>query len=128
MLSEAHDIEHLSSGVYHSTVGLVFFGTPFRGTNEVAHHMLLSLAEQALSSDQVYDRALRASQREDESLIGILDRYLVMSDGAKRPRIACVIEQKPTNLAVMFGEVCSCDRCIVLILTLDSKDRRKSSG
>jgi hypothetical protein len=85
--------------LYQATVGLVFFGTPFRGTNKTTITKIVELAEQEFGQDQVLGQVFRASEADDEALTSLVEQYLRTARQTVRPKVACFFEQKPTNVA-----------------------------
>lgn len=85
-------------------MGLIFFGTPFRGTDELTIGKMLQLAEQEFGKDQVLETALRTSVEADETLVGLVDQYLQVARQSERPRVACFYEQRPTNVASIVNK------------------------
>jgi hypothetical protein len=101
---------HLEKGkypnIYDSTVGLIFFGTPFRGTATLTIAKIVELAEQEFGK-QVLEKALKSSEEDDEALTGLVDGYLRTTIGGIKPIVACFWERKQTNVAkIVNRELC----------------------
>jgi hypothetical protein len=97
-LVDAHLEKRKYPNIYDSTVGLIFFGTPFRGTATLTIG-IVELAEQKFGKHQVLGKALRTSEEDDEALTGLVDGYLRTTIGGIKPIIACFWERSPTNVA-----------------------------
>lgn len=109
-LVHAHLDKQMYRNIYDSTVGLIFFGTPFRGTNTLTIAKIVELAEQEFGKDQVLGKALRTSEENDEALAGLVDDYLLTTIGGIKPTVACFFELIETNVAKIVNKavrVCS---------------------
>ena len=102
-LLDAHDEKNRWPGIYESTIGLIFFWTPFRGSGELTQQTILRPAEREFGEGDVLEKELRTSQEEDESLVGLADRYLRVARQSPRPRVACFYEQKPPHVAIVIS-------------------------
>lgn len=79
--------------VYASTVGLVFFGTPFRGDDVRAHTELLCYAKAALGHEKVLEEVPDAFKASGELLGGLVERFLtLLGNNPSRPMILCIFE------------------------------------
>ncbi|KAF2704134.1 hypothetical protein K504DRAFT_518662 [Pleomassaria siparia CBS 279.74] len=90
--------------IYDSTIGLIFFGTPFRGTDTLTIAKIVELAEQEFGGDQVLGKALRTSEVNDEALTGLVDDYLRTTGGGVKPTVACFFERMATNVAKLVNK------------------------
>jgi hypothetical protein len=90
--------------IYDSTVGLIFFGTPFRGAATLTIAKIVELAEQTFGKHQVLGKALRTSEEDDEALTSLLDGYLRTTKGGIKPIVACFWEERPTNVAKIVNK------------------------
>jgi hypothetical protein len=103
-LVDAHLEKRKYPNIYDSTVGLIFFGTPFRGTATLTIAKIVELAEQRFGKHQVLGKALRTSEEDDEALTGLVDGYLRTTVGGIKPTIACFWERSPTNVAKIVNK------------------------
>lgn len=89
-------------GIYNTTIGLVFFGTPFREIHQdlSSHGKHLELVEQF--HKRVYKQNYEVFRVGDDSLLNVVDRFLqTTADDGCRPRIVCFFERMRTNLDVL---------------------------
>ncbi|KAI9748769.1 MAG: hypothetical protein M4579_007127 [Chaenotheca gracillima] len=91
-------------GVYDSAVGLIFFGTPFRGTNNVlSQGQILQAAEKLFNDRPVHDENLQILRAGDETLCDLVDSYLRVARQTARPRVACFYEQRVTDVGRLLA-------------------------
>ena len=93
---------HLYSEIYKSVIGLVFFGTPFRGNGTFLQQHLIQLAHE-LDKD-AYERQLDTSQTENPYLESLFSTFQQLLSDSIKPRIACFYEQKKTNISVVVDK------------------------
>ncbi|ORY13427.1 hypothetical protein BCR34DRAFT_599956 [Clohesyomyces aquaticus] len=107
--------------IYRSTIGLVFFGTPFRGTHrdfgggEDSLSWLLKEAERANAS--MYSPNYDIFRPGDYSLLNVVDTFNKHTSGDQRPRIMCFTELQPTDIGrwVRVKGQPAQTRCILLV-------------
>ncbi|KAH7562505.1 hypothetical protein BM1_02025 [Bipolaris maydis] len=80
------------------TIGMIFFGTPFRGTSEETIEMILDLLCESHGEDRVLSSELRASVEGHEPLNRLVNDYLEQARKLPMPRIYCIYEQQHTNI------------------------------
>lgn len=92
-------------GIYDSTVGLVFFGTPFRGTHDLlSQGEILRRASQHFAAENpVYGENLGILRAGGEPLIDLVDTYLRVVRKGPMPRVACFYEQKASEVGRILG-------------------------
>lgn len=93
-------------GIYDSTVGLVFFGTPFRGTHgSLSQGEVLQRAWQHFAAENpVYEENLGILRAGGEPLVDLVDTYLrVARKNSITPRVACFYEQKASEVGHILG-------------------------
>jgi hypothetical protein len=87
-------------GLFENTIGLIFLGTPLRGTHERLHMEFLHEVEQAVSP--VMHENHRASNPENDWLRDLVDDFVNTIQQGVRFRIACFYEQQPTDLGLLL--------------------------
>jgi hypothetical protein len=96
---------NLWPGVYDATIGLVFFGTPFRGTdNSLSQGEILQIAEERFEKEYVHGDNLKVLRAGDESLLDLVDLYGRISRQSVPPEIVCFYEQRHTNVGAILGK------------------------
>ena len=105
MLVDAHIESRRWPGVYNSTVGLVFLGTPFRGTHDsLSQGEILTSAYEHFTESPVYGENLSILRAGGESLTDLVDNYLRIARQSKMPKIACFYEQKASPVGKILGK------------------------
>lgn len=84
------------------TVGLIFFGTPFRGNGTLPQEALIHLAEEV--HGEIFERQLDTSSHDSAYLHGLTDQFHAYLAKGVKPRVACFYEQQPTNLTVVVDK------------------------
>ncbi|GIZ48244.1 hypothetical protein CKM354_001131200 [Cercospora kikuchii] len=88
--------------IYAATVGVVFLGTPFRGTTHLLHLAILPLIQ---STDEfVFPDDIKASKADNDWLHDMFSDFCKsiresVEDDGKAPSIACYFEREPTDLS-----------------------------
>ena len=90
-------------GIFTSTTGLVFLGTPFRGAPGMSSVEMLAAARQEYQEDEIQPDILKILQPGNEFLQDIVDRFGKMRKQANKAQIACFYELKPSNVGKMVG-------------------------
>lgn len=91
--------------MYDSAIGLVFFGTPFRGTHDsLSQGEILRLAYERFAENPVYGENMNVLQAGGESLIDLVDTYLRIARHGTEPKVACFYEQKATRVGAILGK------------------------
>ena len=103
-MNNAHLFRSTWPYLYDATVGLLFFGTPFRGTGTLTITKIVELAEQEFGQDQVLEKALRTSEQDDEALTSLVEQYQHIARETVGPKVACFYEQRPTNVAKIVNK------------------------
>jgi hypothetical protein len=116
-LVDAHLEQQTYPYMYDSTIGLIFFGTPFRGTDKTTIATIVELATQKFGEDQVLKTALRTSEGDDEALTSLVERYHRTARGSIKPKVACFFEQRPTNVARIVNKEVREFLSIITLLT-----------
>ncbi|RYP19456.1 hypothetical protein DL767_009644 [Monosporascus sp. MG133] len=94
VLVDAHMERKRWPGIYDSTVGLVFLGTPFRGTHDsLSQGEILMRAQELFTETPVYGENLGILRTGTESLTDLVDTYFRIARQSAMPRVACFYEQ-----------------------------------
>ncbi|RYO95235.1 hypothetical protein DL764_007720 [Monosporascus ibericus] len=94
VLVDAHMERKRWPGIYDSTVGLVFLGTPFRGTHDsLSQGEILIRAQELFTETPVYGENLGILRTGTESLTDLVDTYFRIARQSAMPRVACFYEQ-----------------------------------
>lgn len=104
LLTEAHHEPTRWPGIYDSASGLVFLGTPFRGTDDsLSQGDILRYAQAHFTESPVYVRNLEVFRAEGEQIGDLLETYLRIARHQKMPRMACFYEQLPSKVGGILG-------------------------
>jgi hypothetical protein len=105
MLVDACIEKNRWSGIHESTVGLVFLGTPFRGTHDaLSQGQILQVAEEYFTDRPVHGENLKILRAGDESLSDLVDDYLRCARESAMPIVACFFEQRASNVGALVGK------------------------
>jgi hypothetical protein len=92
-------------GLFKSVIGLLFLGTPFKGTHNMLHTEILDHAETRFGSSNVMHENHRASKADNDWLRDLVNDFcLQMRQEAAMPKIACFYEEKPTDLGLFLKD------------------------
>ncbi|KAH3977201.1 hypothetical protein HBI56_048280 [Parastagonospora nodorum] len=91
-------------GVFDSSVGIVFLGTPHRGTKSFTRNSALFAAIAASSdlSQKFETTVLNSLASEDGGLLDVTDDFVNLCAGPG-PNITCFYEQRPSKLGKIVG-------------------------
>ncbi|KAI1559240.1 NB-ARC domain containing protein [Pyrenophora tritici-repentis] len=104
-LLEAEQYQKDWPGVFSSTTGLIFFGTPFRGAEGMNQMEMLEAARREYHEDQVLPTALEVLQPGNVYLREVVDSYLKKTRGqTNKIQIACFFELKSSNVGRIVGK------------------------
>ncbi|KAK4160059.1 ankyrin repeat domain-containing protein 17 [Cladorrhinum sp. PSN259] len=99
-LVDAHMERKRWPDIYDSTVGLVFLGTPFRGTHDsLPQGEVLKRAQELFTDSPVYEENLEILRAGGESLVDVVDMYSRIARQSAVPRVACFYEQKESDVS-----------------------------
>ncbi|KAG9201349.1 hypothetical protein G6514_005721 [Epicoccum nigrum] len=91
--------------VFSSTTGLVFFGTPFRGTKAMNQMEMLEAARREYNSDEIQPVALEVLQPGNAYLQDLVDSFLKkLRDQTNKTRVVCFYELKSSNVGKIVGK------------------------
>jgi hypothetical protein len=103
-LLEAEQYPSEWPGVFTSTTGLVFFGTPFRGAGGMNQMEMLEAARREYDNDQVQPTALEVLQPGNAYLQEVVDGFLKKMRGQTgKTQIACFYELKASDVGRIVG-------------------------
>ncbi|PSN58929.1 TPR-like protein [Corynespora cassiicola Philippines] len=103
-LLEAEQYPSEWPGVFPSTTGLVFFGTPFRGAGGMNQMEMLEAARREYDDDQVQPTALEVLQPGNAYLQEVVDGFLKKMRGqTTKTQIACFYELKASDVGKIVG-------------------------
>lgn len=92
--------------VFVSTVGIVFFGTPFRGSKALHPTSMIAIALTQHKFYEVQPDMLHGLEPDTEWLKGLVDDYWrVWRSQLKRTKILCLYEQRASSLSSIVGDV-----------------------
>jgi hypothetical protein len=91
-------------GIYTSTTGLMFFGTPFRGAEGMSQSEILDAARREYEDDQIQGEVLEEVLRSgNESLQETVDKYCKTRSPLSMVRVACFLETKASIVGGVVG-------------------------
>jgi hypothetical protein len=103
-LLEAEQYPSEWPGVFPSTTGLVFFGTPFRGAGGMNQMEMLEAARREYDNDQVQPTALEVLQPGNAYLQEVVDGFLKKMRGqTNKMQIACFYELRASDVGKIVG-------------------------
>ena len=102
LLDARHD-ESEWPGVFASTTGLVFFGTPFRGAEGMSQVEMLAAAQREYEQDEIQADTLAILQPGNEFLQEVVDQFGKTRMLANKARVACFYELKSSNVGRIVG-------------------------
>ncbi len=100
---EARNHEDEWPGIFASTAGLVFFGTPFRGADGLSQIELLKAAWREYQPEHVQREVLRVLEPGDEFLQDLVDQFGRIRSELNKAEVACFYELKPSDVGAVVG-------------------------
>ncbi|KAF2734984.1 hypothetical protein EJ04DRAFT_512132 [Polyplosphaeria fusca] len=91
-------------GIFDSTAGLLFFGTPFRGAEGMTPTMMLEAARQEYEEDEVQPQVLQILQPGNEFLQELVDQFGKTRTHVDKAVVACFYELKASNVGKIVGK------------------------
>lgn len=104
-LLEARHDEREWTGIFASTTGLIFFGTPFRGAEGMSHVEMLAAAQSEYEPDDIQPEVLRILEPGNEFLQELVDGFCKTRVLANSARVACFYELKLSNVGRIVGRL-----------------------
>jgi hypothetical protein len=93
-------------GIFKSTVGVIFLGTPHRGTNAFTpqSQLLAAIAAQSDLQHRIEPQVLDDLQSENGTILDVSgDFALVCGDHHRKILITCFFEQRVSNIGKIVG-------------------------
>ncbi|KAF2198164.1 hypothetical protein GQ43DRAFT_434507 [Delitschia confertaspora ATCC 74209] len=90
-------------GMFISTTGLVFFGTPFRGAEGMSQMEMLEAARREYDMNEVQPEVLKILQPGNEFLQEVVDQFLRTRRQPNETQVACFYELKSSNIGKIVG-------------------------
>ncbi|KAH0195727.1 hypothetical protein KCU99_g9886, partial [Aureobasidium melanogenum] len=90
-------------GIFQSTTGLVFFGTPFRGAEGMSQSEMLQAALSEYERDEVHPEVLNILDPGNELLQDLVDGFGKTRSLPNKAHIACFFELQPSNVGAIVG-------------------------
>jgi hypothetical protein len=103
LLDARHD-ESEWPGVFASTTGLIFFGTPFRGAEGMSQVEMLAAAQREYQQDEIQADTLAILQPGNEFLQEVVDQFGKTRGLANKAQVACFYELKSSNVGRIVGK------------------------
>jgi hypothetical protein len=91
-------------GIFTSTTGLVFFGTPFRGAEGMSQMEMLEAARREYQEDDVQPEVLKILEPGNEFLQDLMDQFGKTQRQVNKAQVACFYELKSSNLRNILGK------------------------
>jgi hypothetical protein len=103
-------------GIFASTTGLVFLGTPFRGAEGMNQVEMLAAAQREYSQDEIQPEVLKILEPGNEFLQEVVDQFGRTRRQAHKAQVACFYELKLSNVGRIVGKsdrtVSLCTKCM----------------
>jgi hypothetical protein len=90
-------------GVFTSTTGLIFFGTPFRGAEGMKLIEMLEAARSQYQEDEVQMTVFKILEPGNEFLLELVDQFNKARTIAKKAEVACFYELKTSDVGKIVG-------------------------
>ena len=82
---------------------MLFFGTPFRGTNGLNQSEMLWTAKMQYEESLIQDSVLNILAPGNEMLIDLMQTFFETRQESHKALVACFYELKPSNLGAIVG-------------------------
>ena len=110
-------LEHIWPNIINSVTGVVFMGTPHRGTGSITSNGLLYAAIASDPSLRVDGTVLKALEYGNDVLMDVLNEFISMcNEPSLAISLCCFFEQRPTSVGRVIGnkklEVCLVTLCV----------------
>jgi hypothetical protein len=104
LLDARHD-ESEWPGVFASTTGLIFLGTPFRGAEGMSQIEMLAAAQREYQQDEIQADTLAILQPGNEFLQEVVDQFGKTRRLANKAQVTCFYELKSSNVGGIVGKI-----------------------
>jgi hypothetical protein len=92
-------------GIVTSTIGLVFFGTPFRGAEGYNHSEMMEAARREYEEDLIQGESLLVFEPGNVYLQTLVDKFRdTLLSQRHKTEVACFYEQMPSNVGSIVGK------------------------
>jgi hypothetical protein len=102
-LLDAKEEEEEWPGIYTSTTGLVFFGTPFRGAEGMSQSEMLDAARREYEDDLIQGEVLEVLKPGNEFLQEVVNKFCKTRSRPNKVRVACFFELKTSDVGAIVG-------------------------
>jgi hypothetical protein len=82
---------------------LLFFGTPFRGTDGMSQSEMLAAALMQYETDEVQSEVLKILEPGNEFLQELVDKFGETRSAPHKAHVACFFELKSSNVGAVVG-------------------------
>ena len=103
LLDAYHDTKEWQ-GIFQSTTGLIFFGTPFRGAEGMSQSEMLQAALSEYEQEEVHPEVLKILDPGNELLQDMVDGFGKTRSLPNKAHIACFFELQPSNVGAIVGK------------------------
>jgi hypothetical protein len=103
LLDAYHDTKGWQ-GIFQSTTGLIFFGTPFRGAEGMSQSEMLQAALSEYEQEEVHTEVLKILDPGNELLQDMVDGFGKTRSLPNKAQIACFFELQPGNVGGIVGK------------------------
>ncbi|KAF2473046.1 uncharacterized protein BDR25DRAFT_219130 [Lindgomyces ingoldianus] len=103
-LLDARQVPDEWPGIYTSTTGLIFFGTPFRGAGGMSQIEMLDAARREYEAEEVQPDVLKILEPGNEFLQDLVDQFGKTRTEANKTMVACFYELKSSNVGKIVGK------------------------
>ena len=91
-------------GVFTSTTGLLFLGTPFRGAEGMKLVEMLAAARSEYHEDEVQTEILKILEPGNEFLLELVDQFGKTRKLANKAHVACFYELHSSDVGKIVGK------------------------
>jgi hypothetical protein len=123
-LLEAKEDENEWPGIFVSTTGLVFFGTPFRGAEGMGQSEMLAAAWREYDPDQVQPEVLKILEPGNEFLQDLVDQFGKTRKAPHKAHVACFYKLKSSNVGAIVGKQ---ERTVCILAEVHPRDAKLAS-
>jgi hypothetical protein len=102
-LLEAKENESDWPGIFTSTTGVIFFGTPFRGAEGMTQSEMLDAARREYEEDEIVPTVLEVLRPGNEFLQDLVDKFGKSQSRPNKVPVACFFELKVSNVGAIVG-------------------------
>lgn len=103
LLDAYHDTKEWQ-GIFQSTTGLIFFGTPFRGAEGMSQSEMLQAALSEYEQEEVHTEVLKILDPGNELLQDMVDGFGKTRSLPNKAHIVCFFELQPSNVGAIVGK------------------------